>query len=107
MRRLAGICLAWLLAAGAWGATVTVGSKNFNEGYLLAEMSAQVLEHAGFDVERRFGRHGPVEAGGQPVAHVGSDRCPFGQEAAYRLAHELCHVTLGARGAERGAGGGG
>jgi osmoprotectant transport system permease protein len=34
---------------------VVVGSKNFTEGYLLAEIMAQALEGEGFDVERRFG----------------------------------------------------
>ena len=49
-RRLccAGLLGAALLAShAAGGATVTVGSKNFNESYLLAEMAAQLLEHAG------------------------------------------------------------
>jgi osmoprotectant transport system permease protein len=40
--------------------TIRVGSKNFNENYLLAEMSARVLEHAGFSVERRFGLGGTL-----------------------------------------------
>ena len=52
--------LLWLMPATALGQTMVVGSKNFNEGYLLAEMSAQVLEHAGFDVERRFGLGGTL-----------------------------------------------
>lgn len=62
-RRLccAGLLGAALLASQAAGAaTVTVGSKNFNESYLLAEMAAQLLEHAGFDVERRFGLGGTL-----------------------------------------------
>ena len=37
------------------GATVTIGSKNFPESYLLAEIAAQWLELDGHDVERRFG----------------------------------------------------
>jgi osmoprotectant transport system permease protein len=36
-------------------AAVTIGSKNFNEGYLLAEMAAQLIEDAGIPVTRRFG----------------------------------------------------
>jgi osmoprotectant transport system permease protein len=39
---------------------VVVGSKNFNEGYLLAEMAAQLLEEAGFPVVRRFGLGGTL-----------------------------------------------
>ena len=37
-----------------------VGSKNFNESYLLAEIMAQQLEGAGFEVERRFGFGGTL-----------------------------------------------
>ncbi len=37
-----------------------VGSKDFNEGYLLSEVVAQLLEHAGYDVERRFGLGGTL-----------------------------------------------
>lgn len=33
---------------------ITVGAKHFNEGYLLGEMIALVLEDAGFAVDRRF-----------------------------------------------------
>lgn len=61
-RRLccAGLLGAALLTSHAAATTVTVGSKNFNESYLLAEMAAQLLEHAGFDVERRFGLGGTL-----------------------------------------------
>lgn len=38
--------------------TITVASKNFNEGYLLAEIMAQLLESEGFAVDRRFGLGG-------------------------------------------------
>ncbi|MFU8816783.1 MAG: glycine betaine ABC transporter substrate-binding protein [Pseudomonadales bacterium] len=40
--------------------SVTVGSKNFSEGYLLAEIAAQLLEQAGYDVQRRFGLGGTL-----------------------------------------------
>jgi osmoprotectant transport system permease protein len=40
--------------------TITVGSKNFNESYLLGEIIAQRLELAGFEVERRFGLGGTL-----------------------------------------------
>ncbi|RMD95523.1 MAG: hypothetical protein D6814_13110, partial [Calditrichaeota bacterium] len=33
---------------------IVIGGKNFNEGTLLAEMMAQLLEANGFTVERRF-----------------------------------------------------
>jgi osmoprotectant transport system substrate-binding protein len=36
------------------GPTITVGSKNFTEQYVLAELYAQVLEEEGFDVERKL-----------------------------------------------------
>jgi osmoprotectant transport system permease protein len=42
------------------GERVVVGSKSFNEGYVLGEVVAQVLEHAGYDVERRFGLGGTL-----------------------------------------------
>lgn len=56
------LALAILLAAAAplRAAPITVGSKNFNEGYLLAEMTAQLLERAGFEVARRFGMGGTL-----------------------------------------------
>jgi len=44
--------------------TVTIGSANFAESELLAEMYAQVLEHAGFKVERK------INLGGTPVAQA-------------------------------------
>jgi osmoprotectant transport system permease protein len=52
-----------LLAAGAGlaeGRAVVVGSKHFNEGYILAEIMAQLLEDRGFPVERRFGLGGTL-----------------------------------------------
>jgi osmoprotectant transport system permease protein len=41
---------------------ITVGSKNFTEGYVLAEVMAQLLEARGFEVERRFGFGGTLVA---------------------------------------------
>jgi osmoprotectant transport system substrate-binding protein len=67
------VCVALLtvaLAAGgpvrgaAQGVTVKVGSKDFTEEFLLAEMYSLLLEGAGFKVERKF------NLGGTPVAHV-------------------------------------
>lgn len=40
------------------GERVTVGSKNFTENYILAEIAAQLLESEGYDVERRQGLNG-------------------------------------------------
>lgn len=39
---------------------IRVASKNFTESYLLAEMVSQVLEEAGYSVERRFGLGGTL-----------------------------------------------
>jgi len=44
--------------------TIVVGSKDFAEQYIVAEMYAQILEHNGFKVERKFG------LAGTPVAHA-------------------------------------
>jgi osmoprotectant transport system substrate-binding protein len=44
-------------------ATIKIGSKDFTEAILVAEMYAQVLEQAGFTVERKF------NLGGTPIAH--------------------------------------
>lgn len=62
---LPSLLLAGLLAGcGSPTATVKVGSKDFTESFLLAEMYALLLEDAGFTVERRF------NLGGTPVAHA-------------------------------------
>lgn len=39
---------------------IRVGSKHFNEGYILSEITAQLLETGGFKVERRFNLGGTV-----------------------------------------------
>ncbi len=39
---------------------VVVGSKNFNEGYILAEIIAQLLESRDFRVDRKFGLGGTL-----------------------------------------------
>ena len=61
-RTLSMSCLAWLLAAGVAHANIAVGSKNFTEGYILAEMMAQLLEARGLEVERQFGFGGTMIA---------------------------------------------
>ena len=43
-----------LVALAQSKGTITVGAKHFNEGYILGEIIAFVLEDAGFDVDRRF-----------------------------------------------------
>ena len=60
MRRL--LVLASLLYAAHATASerIVVGSKSFNEGYLLSEVIAQLLEREGFAVERRFGLGGTL-----------------------------------------------
>ncbi len=40
--------------------SITVGSKNFNENYLLAEVLSQLFEHAGYTVDRNFGMSGTL-----------------------------------------------
>ena len=42
---------------------VVIGSKDFTEQFIVAEMYAQVLENAGFTVERK------LNLGGTPIAH--------------------------------------
>ena len=61
------VLLLFALAGGISGvsfaadtAPIRVASKNFNESYLLGEVVAQVLEEAGFKVERRFGLGGTL-----------------------------------------------
>jgi osmoprotectant transport system permease protein len=51
-----------LVASGIANASepIRVGSKNFNESYLLSEMLAQLLEDSGYEVDRRFGLGGTM-----------------------------------------------
>jgi osmoprotectant transport system substrate-binding protein len=62
-----GILAAGIMAAAmfqsASAETIKVGSKNFTEQYILAEMYAAVLENAGFTVERK------INLGGTLIAH--------------------------------------
>ena len=62
-RIITGLSFAWcaLCSLGAAAEqTVTVGSKNFGESYLLAEIAAQVLEAQGFRVNRKLGLGGTL-----------------------------------------------
>ena len=49
-----------VLAVRAFPGELVVGSKNFSESYLLAEIMSQLLEAEGFEVERRFGMGGTL-----------------------------------------------
>lgn len=42
------------------GEPIVVGSKDFTEGYILSEIMAQILEHHGFLVSRKFGLGGTI-----------------------------------------------
>ena len=50
--------------SGSNSVTIRVGSKDFTEQFIIGEMYAQVLENAGFNVERK------LNLGGTPVAQV-------------------------------------
>ncbi|MEE9154853.1 MAG: glycine betaine ABC transporter substrate-binding protein [candidate division NC10 bacterium] len=64
MRALIIVLMTFILVVGAadpaGGQTVVVGSKHFNEGYILAEIIARLLEDRGFPVERKFGLGGTL-----------------------------------------------
>ncbi len=61
MRLLVVIFLASVLAYPVSAEeTVVIGSKNFNESYVLAEVLARLIEEEGFTVERRFGLGGTL-----------------------------------------------
>lgn len=49
-------------SAGGNGATIVVGSKDFTEEFIVAEMYALLLENSGFKVERK------LNLGGTPIA---------------------------------------
>lgn len=46
--------LAFLHSLGSLSQAVTVGAKHFNEGYILGEILAQLLESEGYQVQRKF-----------------------------------------------------
>ena len=56
------ILLLLLLAAPLYplADVIRVGSKNFNESYVLGEIAAQMLEAQGFEVERKLGLGGTL-----------------------------------------------
>ncbi|MBI3090452.1 MAG: ABC transporter permease subunit [Candidatus Tectomicrobia bacterium] len=59
---LAPLLLGFFLAAGgtAAGKPIIIGSKQFNESYILGEAMAQVLEARGYRVQRRLGLGGTL-----------------------------------------------
>ena len=59
LQSLLGILLG-LLPLSLQAESYTIGSKNFNESYLLAEMVSQLLEAEGYEVNRRFGLGGTL-----------------------------------------------
>lgn len=70
MKRLAHVLACAVIAVVLGGCsraapvTLKVGSKDFTEEFILAEMYSLLLEDAGFKVERKF------NLGGTPVAHA-------------------------------------
>ena len=60
MKKILVYGLALIILVGSFAATapqketIIVGAKHFNEGYILGEIIAFVLEDAGFQVDRRF-----------------------------------------------------
>ena len=60
------LCALWLtllftvLLHAAPGAPIKIGSKHFNENYILAEIMAQLLEENNIRVERKFGLGGTL-----------------------------------------------
>jgi len=57
------LTLALVACGGGDDKTITVASKDFTEQFILGEMYAQLLENAGYTVERK------LNLGGTPVAH--------------------------------------
>lgn len=59
--RIAFLLLFWTLSIILFGQqTIRVGAKHFNEGYILSEMIAQILEEGGYSVERKFNLGGTM-----------------------------------------------
>jgi osmoprotectant transport system permease protein len=60
LKFLSVAALALLGSATLSAKTIKVGSKHFNESYILAEIMSQLLEAHGFDVERNFALGGTL-----------------------------------------------
>ncbi|MBV1789464.1 glycine betaine ABC transporter substrate-binding protein [Marinobacterium sp. D7] len=55
IKQLGTTLMATLVATAVQASPLVIGGKNFTEQQLLTEMTAQYLDHQGFDVERRAG----------------------------------------------------
>ena len=55
-----GVLVTFVVCVSVSGDSIRIASKNFNESYILAEVMAQTLEGAGFEVERKFGLGGTL-----------------------------------------------
>ena len=54
------IIFCFFMSFSAYSESITVGAKNFNEGYLLSEILAQLFEANGFEVERKYNLGGTL-----------------------------------------------
>ncbi|MGB3811761.1 MAG: glycine betaine ABC transporter substrate-binding protein [Shinella sp.] len=54
-KTLLSAAAAALVATSAWGATITIGSKNFTEQLIIAEMTKQLLQSKGYTVNKKEG----------------------------------------------------
>jgi osmoprotectant transport system permease protein len=52
--------LIFFLCSLSFSQTISIGAKNFNEGYLLSEILAQLLEDNGFQVDRKYNLGGTL-----------------------------------------------
>ncbi len=93
--------LALLLLLGfpdpAASQTVVVGSKHFNEGYILAEIIAELLEDRGFQVGRRFGLGGTLicfEALKNGEIDVYPEYSGTLEQAILKLPHRVSYAEL-------------
>lgn len=59
-----GLAATFITALSAYGEPVKIGSKNFTEQFVVAEIYAQALEKAGIEVERR------LNLGATQIAHA-------------------------------------
>ncbi len=60
MRYLLTILILFTVQSFSHSQTVSVGAKAFNEGYILAEIQSQLLEDAGYTVERKYNLGGTL-----------------------------------------------
>ncbi|MFQ5881094.1 MAG: glycine betaine ABC transporter substrate-binding protein [Candidatus Methylomirabilales bacterium] len=103
MRALLIALMAFLLlgkAVPSTGQTVVVGSKHFNESYILAEIITQLLENRGIQVERKFGLGGTLicfEALKNGEIHVYPEYSGTLEQAILKLPHRASYTELGER----------